>query len=452
MNRFRLYALAIACAAGGLLAGLVATAPAHTPPLPAVFPGLVAFLLLGILSEALSLPLKGAKAVASISFLLHLASVPLFGPLWSSIQAALAELTVETWVRRRRDPFVVIFNTFQILLSVGIGGWCYWSIADASALTATPQSLLGFGALALTYFIINSVAVCIAASFRTGEPLYQVWREIGASTFVYDVVSAPFAWFIALLYTRAGLPAAVLILLFILYLRHVYQQRLKLQQLNRDLVHVLIKTIEHRDPYTSGHSLRVAHVSRAIGVKLRFSQRKLEQLEIAALFHDIGKIGAAYNSIITHPGSLSDDQKNLIRSHPARGAELLASMESIDESVILAVKHHHEFYNGRGYPDGLAGESIPIFARIIMLADSMDAMASLRPYRGPLSRELVVRELRTHAGHQFDPGLVRILLERGLVDTALELARRQAESPDVQRKAAPARRDKIGHEPAVRVQ
>lgn len=451
MDRFRLYSLAIVAAAGALLAGLVVTVSDHTPALETVLPGLVAFLLLGILSEALSLPLKGAKAVTSISFLLHLASVPLFGPLWSCIQAALAELTVETWIRKRRDVFVVIFNTSQILLSVGLGGFCYWSVSRSGSLTVTPQSLLAFAALVLVYFVVNSVAVCTAASLRTGEPLYQIWKEIGASTFIYDLVSAPFGWFIAVLYTRAGLPAAVLILLFILYLRHVYEQHLKLQQLNRDLVHVLIKTIEHRDPYTSGHSLRVAYVSREMGAALGLSQRKLDQLEIAALFHDIGKIGAAYNDIISHPGKLSDDQRSLIRSHPSRGAELLASMESIDQSVITAVRHHHEFYDGAGYPDGLSGEGIPLFARIIMLADSMDAMASLRAYRGPLPRDVIVRELGTHAGHQFDPHLVRVLIEKGLVDTALDLARRQEHKPASQWKGARIRREEIDREPAVRV-
>lgn len=435
MNRFARFTIVVTFLSALSLGALVLTAQKHTPPIIDVLPGLLIFLILNILSEALSLPLRGAKAVTSISFVLHLAAIPLFGPLWASTQAALAEVAVEIWIRKRRDPLLALFNTAQLFLTVSLGGLCYAAIAETPGLITSPRVIFAFALLLAVYFLTNSLTVCTAVALRRREPFTQIWRELAASTILYDVVAAPLAYFVSLLYTRAGLSAAVLILLFVLYLRRIYQQHLKLQQLNQDLLRIIVKTIEAKDPYTSGHSLRVARVSRQIGLVLELSHKRLEQLENAALFHDIGKIDLAYHDVIQNPRTLTDDEKAIIRSHPTRGAELLASIESLDPAIVEAVRHHHEFYDGTGYPAGLSGNQIPLFARVIMLADSIDAMASARAYRGPLPRDIILAELRNHTGRQFDPEITRQILQSNILDIALELAR----GAEVQTQEAPRR-------------
>lgn len=141
----------------------------------------------------------------------------------------------------------------------------------------------------------------------------------------------------------------------------------------------------------------------------------MRDIETAALLHDIGKIDKAYRDILEQPGPLSASQKDLIRQHPERGVSLLKSIRSLDPAVLHYVKHHHERFDGGGYPDGLAGEDIPIGARIIMVSDTIDAMMTERPYRDSCSPDEIERELEEYAGVQFDPEVVDAALEAGVI-------------------------------------
>ncbi len=177
-------------------------------------------------------------------------------------------------------------------------------------------------------------------------------------------------------------------------------------------VTALAAAIDAKDKYTIGHTERVAEyslaVARAMGDPELDRNPFLENLSIAALLHDIGKIGIAEN-ILNKPGPLTEEEKAVINHHPEGGAEILASISEFKE-VILGVKYHHEWYDGSGYPYGLSGENIPIIAAIISVADAYDAMTSERPYRAALSHEQAVNIIRVNDGKQFNPSVVKAFL------------------------------------------
>lgn len=214
-------------------------------------------------------------------------------------------------------------------------------------------------------------------------------------------------------------------------LRHSYLSKLQLEKVNKDLLRVLIKAIETRDPYTSGHSLRVSTLARAIAEDMGLSRRKVDDIETAALLHDIGKIDALYSELICKPHDLTPDEREIIRTHATKGADLLRSLSAFNDDIIRAVRHHHERFDGNGYPAGLAGEAIPLPARIIMLCDSVDAMLSDRPYRPARTIEFTEEEIRRCAGSQFDPAIVAVVLRRGTLFRAARLL-------DVEREASRA--------------
>jgi putative nucleotidyltransferase with HDIG domain len=184
-----------------------------------------------------------------------------------------------------------------------------------------------------------------------------------------------------------------------------------LVEFSRELEATLLETIatlnaavEARDPYTAGHSQRVRRVSLAIGRELRLSAKQLGALGTAALFHDIGKIGMP-DSILTKPERLDRAEQLVMREHAARGAEIVARISSLRDSV-PAIRHHHERWDGLGYPDGLSGQDIPIQSAIIAIADAWDAMTTDRPYADALGMDEAM--LQIHAGRekQFNPAVV----------------------------------------------
>jgi putative nucleotidyltransferase with HDIG domain len=184
-----------------------------------------------------------------------------------------------------------------------------------------------------------------------------------------------------------------------------------LVEFSRELEATLLETIETlnaaveaRDPYTAGHSQRVRRVSLAIGRELRLSAKKMGALDTAALFHDIGKIGMP-DSILTKPGRLDRAEQKLMREHAVRGAEIIRRISSLKDSV-PAIRHHHERWDGLGYPDGLSGKDIPIEAAIIAIADAWDAMTTDRPYAVALGMEEAMLQIHAGRGKQFNPVVV----------------------------------------------
>ncbi|WP_411682859.1 HD-GYP domain-containing protein [Clostridium thailandense] len=183
----------------------------------------------------------------------------------------------------------------------------------------------------------------------------------------------------------------------------------KLNMTYKSTILAISKAIDARDQYTAGHSERVSKISLAIGQALNLPNEQLETLELAALFHDVGKIGIP-DYILNKPSRLTDEEFNKIKEHPSIGVDILKTIDFLSQALPI-ILHHHERFDGGGYPNGIKGEDIPFESRIICVADSYDAMTSNRPYRNGLPHEVAVSELLKYKNIQFDSNIVDVFLK-----------------------------------------
>ena len=190
---------------------------------------------------------------------------------------------------------------------------------------------------------------------------------------------------------------------------NIIDLRQKQREVCEMAVRSILKALNAKDHYTYGHSMRVAHLCLCTGKKMGLNAQELYDLEISALFHDIGKIGVP-DSVLLKPERLDEDEFAVMKQHPEKSAEILEDFP-IFSDIAKYAKHHHERFDGRGYPDQLKGEDIPLFSRIILIADTFDAMTSTRPYRKGLPYSVAFDELKEFSGSQFDPELVDTFIE-----------------------------------------
>jgi len=177
-----------------------------------------------------------------------------------------------------------------------------------------------------------------------------------------------------------------------------------LEELFMGTVRTLSSAIDAKSQWTAGHSERVTNYAVLIGKEMGLSEKALKDLELGGLLHDVGKIGT-YESILDKPGRLTDEELALMRQHPAKGAEIVSHIRQLKD-ITPAIKYHHEFYDGRGYPERLKGEDIPFMARILSVADTFDAMKADRPYRTGRTMEFIAGEFKKCSGTQFDPKVI----------------------------------------------
>lgn len=189
-----------------------------------------------------------------------------------------------------------------------------------------------------------------------------------------------------------------------LFNRHLQQSHRRNQLLFLNILQVMAKVLEAKDPYTKFHSEKVAKYARQIAKRMGYSERQVELIQIAGILHDFGKIGIK-ESVLNKPGSLSKMEYDTVKRHPLIASAILEPIEEL-RVIIRDIRHHHEWWNGEGYPDGLSGEEIPLGARILCVADSFDAMTSSRSYHEPMSEEDAQDELMRCKEHQFDPDVV----------------------------------------------
>jgi putative nucleotidyltransferase with HDIG domain len=393
--------------------------------------GLFTFLSLAVISQILAVDstVGSARPVkSSIAFLPLLALAATFPPGAVVAATAVTMLVHELFVLPERIWHRALFNTSQASLAAGLGSVVFRAFASAMEVAPGIQGIgdvgalfLPFYALSLTFFGVNLLFVSLFVAIRKGEAVTAILREAagqGGGNLFYDMLASPMALFAAYLYQVFYIGGLLAVVLPLLFTRHSYLSAIQLEQANQDLLRVLVKAIETRDPYTSGHSLRVSTLARMIAQDYGLRSATVADVEKAALLHDIGKIDALYAEIISKPSSLTDQERAVIRTHATKGADLLQSLTSLNKEVIAGVRHHHERYDGGGYPDGLAGKSIPVAARIIMLCDSIDAMLSDRPYRSALPLSHVKNELERCSGTQFDPDIVRAIVRQNTLERA----------------------------------
>lgn len=198
-----------------------------------------------------------------------------------------------------------------------------------------------------------------------------------------------------------------------LYIRTKIKELERKQRVYKSIVNESLETFAHaidaKDEDTNGHSVRVAAYSREIAKRMGFSEEEQEQIYYMAMLHDIGKIGIP-DSILKKPGKLTEEEMEIIRSHPSIGGEILKDFTAI-EGISDGARYHHERYDGNGYNEGLKGEEIPLFARIICVADCYDTMSSKRVYKNNHDKEYILKELKECSGKHFDPNIVPYMIE-----------------------------------------
>ena len=250
------------------------------------------------------------------------------------------------------------------------------------------------------------------------------------------VTLAPLAWLMARLYEMPGGGAwtAILFGLPLVTTRLAYQRFVEMREMFTQTIGALAEAVDKRDPFTSKHSQRVRSISVDIGRQMRVSAGELEALEWGGLLHDVGKIGVP-DSILLKQGKLTREERITMNAHPVLGAQIIGPVQRLAPELPV-IRHHHEWYNGSGYPDRLMGDEIPKLARILHVADAFEAMTADRPYRKALSVDQALAELRKFAGVQFDPEIVDAFVKTSWADDAAE-----AGEPDPTNSTArPARR------------
>ena len=217
-----------------------------------------------------------------------------------------------------------------------------------------------------------------------------------------------------------GLPALFITLIGLVSILLIYQRNeriIRVQERHRkellDFTNSIIDSfavcIDGKDSYTNGHSLRVAQYTRMLAQKLGEDEETVQKFYNIALLHDIGKIGIP-DEILNKPGKLTEEEYEIVKTHPYRGFEILKKVKT-QKDLVEGAKFHHERFDGKGYPARLAGEKIPIVARIISVADAFDAMSSTRPYRKKMSMDVIIQEIKDCTGSQFDPTVTKAFLD-----------------------------------------
>lgn len=373
-------------------------------------------LALSIVSTLMALTISEGGATTSLDFVPQLAAVLLLGPAGATGIAAISE-TVSEVLFYKKSIGKKVFNTSQMVLSAAAAGTAFVVFGGRPSLESLPvlETFPPFLVAILAYFAINTGSVSYVVATAEGRSVVETWRQMAGGLIAFDFAMSLLAFVVALLYVTLGPEVLLFAVIPLFGLRYTYGVNYELKQLNTDLLKLLIKTIEAQDPYTSGHSLRVAETSRLLARSLNLSNKEVRIIETAALLHDIGKIDVAYAEILRQKGPLSPEQRELIRAHPDRGVDILKSIRSLHPDVLGCIRHHHERWDGDGYPSGIAGPAIPVGARIIMIGDTVDAMTTARPYRDPLPMSAVEEELLKNSGRQFDPQLVDLVIQEDIL-------------------------------------
>ena len=399
-----------------LLACIACAAVAVLAPFE-VGPALYALLALAVL--ALSADLVGfllpRQAGGSISFIPFMTMV-LIAPNLTAL-SAIAITQALTEVARRQTAPKAFFNIAQLVLSYSVAILAFTLLGGTSLLTSkelpvsivTSQLAIPLIVAYCSVFIVNTAMVSHVVALSTNTPTIDVWRENSLSTITVDLLALPLVFAFAWAFARFGPLLASALWLPLLGVRQMNAANLELARTNRELLELMIKSIEARDPYTSGHSRRVKEYAIRIARILGLGAAEVEKIGTAALLHDVGKIHEKYAPILKKEDRLSAEEWSVMKEHPDDGANLVATMSKLREFV-PAVRHHHENWDGTGYPSSLKGAEIPLASRIIMFADTFDAMTTERPYRGPLQEDVVRAEIVRCKGKQFDPEIADRLL------------------------------------------
>ncbi|GLC30524.1 HD-GYP domain-containing protein [Clostridium omnivorum] len=370
------------------------------------------FSALMAITETFTVPFK--KVSYSTSFAIQLAAYMLFGPA-STILIIIIGFSFR--VLKVNDKYKHIFNTpfygtvfnyCALILPIIWGNYFYIISRGTFNLDKISSNIVQIMLFSVIVFSLNTLIISKLSSLATNKKIFYCIISNFKLLLINTIAMIPFGIILAFAFYKYTYLGVLLILAPILLVRYTLSLYVDSKTKFVQTVDALMRAMEARDKYTEGHSQRVAELASKIAKELGYSEWKIEQLNIASLLHDVGKIGIDDN-ILNKPGKLTDEEYETIKKHPEIGYNILKDINGL-ENIISIARHHHERYDGKGYPDGKNAEELSFDVFIIQLADAVDAMATDRPYRKALSENEILEELKRHSGTQFHPKVVEAYL------------------------------------------
>ncbi|KPU27244.1 hypothetical protein TR13x_05675 [Caloranaerobacter sp. TR13] len=376
---------------------------------------LLTFILLSIIAESLPIPLPNEGAV-SVGFAISLASIIIGGPLVGALVTAFGFLFRVVKAPGRKylhlfntPMYKTIFNVSQIIIVIGISGIVYiksGGVVGSGNFIKNPLPILS---TFIVYILLSTTIMAELMSILSGQNIVKIWMKNLRWIIPNTAAIGTLGLIIALAYFALGAFAVVIFFGPLLLARYSYKLYMDMRHVYMETIQALTNAMEAKDAYTRGHADRVGMYAVKLARALNLSDRKIENIKNAAILHDIGKIGID-DQILKKPGKLTEEEYQKIKQHPSIGAEILKGVNFLKE-VSDIVRHHHERYDGKGYPDGLKENEIPVEAAILAIADVYDAMTSDRPYRKALSKEVALSEIEKNAGTQFNPEFAKMFVK-----------------------------------------
>ena len=398
---FRIFYGVVVVAAAALLAFLTPRTPA--PPMA------VAAVTLALMIVADLRPVRlPSGGFATGSGVLDLPCVVILGPVWTAWISLASTVVVQGFVERR-EPVRVVFNLALYVLTYLAAGFAFELAGGRFGALDFPMGAAHMLAGGLAYFLVNSVLVATVIGLTRGPSPARVWQSNFLRGITHHLSFVALGTLVAVVYFLAGPWGLGLFAIPYLVARHSFGLYMEIKSDLKEFVRALTEVLEEVDPYTRHHSMRVAEYAVRLARGMRLSEHRVEEVEYAALVHDLGKIGPQHQHILQKPGSLSHEEQRTLRAHPAAGADIVARVRALRRAAEI-VRSHHERPDGQGYPYGLRQEDVPLGARILNVADAFDAMTSDRPYRRALTIPAALAELRRGAGTQFDRAVIECLL------------------------------------------
>ena len=380
---------------------------------------LLVLLILAIVSENYSLDVPGYSV--SLAYPLTMGALLLHGPVGAGLVALVSGVKLSD-LQPGKPRSRTVYNLAQTVLVSCLSGWLYVGLGGR---TLAPEGVPRFQPLMAAELgrivvpLALAAVVCATGNVAlTGLGIGILYGKPSREVIVSLLWFIPSAMALALMGFMIAQVLATSIFAFPLFAfplfiaRQFYQRYQALSDAYADTIRSLVGALEAKDPYTRGHSERVAEYAVALGKGMGFDSRILEDVEYSALLHDLGKL-AIPSAILTKSGKLSPAEMALIREHPARGAAMVLRIPAL-KGLTSYVRSHHEWYGGGGYPDGLDSEHIPLIAQVLAVADSFDAMTTTRAYRSARTMSEAVAELREGAGTQFSPQVVQAFVRVGI--------------------------------------
>ncbi|MCX7884079.1 MAG: HD-GYP domain-containing protein [Caloramator sp.] len=375
---------------------------------------IVFFIILSIITESLSVGFK--KIRISSGFVITFASFILFGTFWSIV---ITSLGLAFRIYKKNDRYIHVFNTpiYITLFNVSnmaISIYCSFIAYNSFIHYFFSNNIFILDFLQISAFIIVFLAVnCLIMSILMYALSNNNILQEFINTFKFGLLNiiamAPFGYLLAYLYKKYNIVGILILMIPVLLARYIYSLYIETKTKYIETVIALMHAIEARDEYTEGHSRNVAKIVEDIARELGYSESRIEQLIIASYLHDVGKIGIN-DGILNKPGKLTDEEYNLIKTHPEVGYNIIKDIKDLGDIPHL-VRYHHERYDGKGYPWGKKAEDLGKDVFILQLADAVDAMSTDRVYRKALPWEEIKDELVRNSGTQFHPDIVNAFLK-----------------------------------------